>query len=122
MQVLSDGHVFVGWGAEPWFTEFAPDGKVVFDGRFVKGADSYRAYKFGWHGRPADRPTVVARKTGDGRITVYASWNGATDVSRWQVLGGASSRDLKPLRAVHRTGFETKIELKTDARFFAVRA
>ena len=27
MQVLPDGHVFVGWGAEPWFTEFAPNGK-----------------------------------------------------------------------------------------------
>ena len=122
MQVLPDGHVFVGWGAEPWFTEFAADGKVVLDGHFAKGADSYRAYKFGWHGHPAGRPTVVARKAGDGRVTVYVSWNGATDVSRWQVLGGASSADMKPLRTVQRTGFETAVELKTAAKLFQVRA
>ena len=53
---------------------------------------------------------------------MYASWNGATDVSRWQVLAGASSDDLKPLETVERTGFETAIELKTDANFFQVKA
>jgi hypothetical protein len=121
MQVLPGGHVFVGWGAEPWFTEFAADGKVVLDGHFVKGADSYRGYKFEWHGRPTDRPTVVARRSGGGRVTVYASWNGATDVSRWQVLAGTTAAGLKPLRVTERTGFETAIELKTDAKFFAVR-
>ncbi len=122
MQVLPDGHVLVGWGAEPWFTEFAADGKVVFDGHFVKGADSYRAYKFEWQGRPNERPRIVARRSGDGRVIVYASWNGATDVSSWQVLAGATRADAKPLRTVKRTGLETAIELKTDARFFGVRA
>jgi hypothetical protein len=122
MQVLPDGHVFVGWGAEPWFTEFAAGGEVVFDGHFIKGADSYRAYRFEWHGRPTERPTVVARKSGSGRVTVYASWNGATDVSRWQILAGTTSAELKPLRTVNRIGFETAIELKTDTKFFGVRA
>jgi hypothetical protein len=122
MQLLRDGHVFVGWGAQPWFTEFAAGGKVVFDGRFVKGADSYRAYKFEWHGHPQGRPAVVARKAGNGRVTVYVSWNGATDVTRWRVLAGASSAGLTPLRTTRRRGFETAIELKTDARFFQVGA
>jgi len=122
MQVLSDGHIFVGWGSEPWFTEFAADGTVVSDGHFVKGADSYRGYKFEWHGQPTDKPRALARKSGDGRVTVYASWNGATDVSRWQVIAGATSTELKPLRTVERAGFETTIELKTDAKFFGVRA
>ena len=122
MQVLPDGHVLVGWGSEPWFTEFAADGTVVFDGHFAKGADSYRGYKFEWHGEPTGRPTVVARKSGAGRVTVYASWNGATEVSRWQVLAGGTSADVRPVRTVERTGFETAIELKTDAKFFGVRA
>jgi hypothetical protein len=122
MQVLPDGHVFVGWGAEPWFTEFAPDGKVVFNGHFIEGADSYRAYKFEWHGQPTDRPSVAARRNGSGKVTVYAGWNGATGVSRWQVLAGASSDDVKPVETVARTGFETAIELKTDAKFFKVKA
>jgi hypothetical protein len=122
MQVLPDGHVFVGWGAEPWFTEFAPDGKVLFDAHFVKGADSYRAYKFEWQGGPTDRPAVVARKSGGGRVTVYASWNGATDVSRWQFLAGSTSAEVRPVQTVESAGFETAIELKTDATFFGVRA
>jgi hypothetical protein len=122
MQVLPDRHVFVGWGAEPWFTELAADGKVVFDGHFIKGADSYRAYKFEWNGRPPGRPTVVAHKSGDGRVTVYASWNGATSVSRWQVHAGATPAEMKPLRTVERAGFETAVELRTDAKFFSVGA
>jgi len=84
MQVLPDGHVLVGWGSEPWFTEFAADGTVVFDGHFAKGADSYRGYKFEWHGEPTGRPTVVARKSRAGT---------APPTSR----AGRSSRAVPPL-------------------------
>jgi Arylsulfotransferase (ASST) len=122
MQVLPDGHIFVGWGSEPTFTEFARDGRVVFDGHFVKGADSYRAYKFAWHGQPKGPPAVAVRTNGSGRVTVYASWNGATNVSRWQVLTGSTSTNLKPVATAERTGFETAIELRTKAKYFAVRA
>ena len=121
MQMLAKGHVFVGWGQNPWFTEFDAGGNVVYDGHFAKEADSYRAYRLNWHGRPATRPAVVARRSG-GRVTLYASWNGATDVRRWQVLAGPSARRLKPVRTVSRTGFETSIELKSGARLFAVKA
>src|SRR5207248_1244606 len=94
----------------------------LFDGHFIKGADSYRAYKFEWNGHPPGRPTVVAHKSGDGRVTVYASWNGATSVSRWQVHAGATPAEMKPLRTVERAGFETAVELRTDAKFFSVGA
>jgi Arylsulfotransferase (ASST) len=122
MQVLSGGHVFVGWGSEPTFTEFARSGRVVLDGHFVKGADSYRAYKFVWQGRPTGPPAVAVRTAGAGRVRVYASWNGATDVSRWQVLAGATPAGLKPVATAKRTGFETAVELRSKAKFFAVRA
>src|SRR5262249_19333130 len=121
MQMLPKGHVFVGWGQNPWFTEFDAAGHVVFAGYFAKDADSYRAYRLTWRGRPATRPAIAARRTG-GRVTVYASWNGATNIMRWQVLAGRSARSLKPVRTVPRTGFETAIEIKTGARLFAVRA
>ena len=121
MQTLPKGHVFVGWGQNPWFTEFDAGGRVVFDGFFAKEADSYRADRLKWRGRPAIRPAAAVRRSG-GRVTVYASWNGATGVSRWQVLAGPSARKLKPVRTVVRTGFETAIELRTGARMFAVRA
>ena len=122
MQVLPDGHVFVGWGSEPSFTEFARKGGVVLDGHFIKGADSYRSYKFVWHGDPKGPPAVAARTVGGRRVTVYASWNGATNVSRWQVLTGGTPADLRPATTADRTGFETAIELRTKAKFFAVRA
>ena len=54
VQFLPDGHVFVGWGANPYFTEFSADGWPLFDAHFKQGADSYRAFRFTWTGHPAD--------------------------------------------------------------------
>src|SRR5205807_3943536 len=48
VQLLPDGHYFVGWGARPYLTEFDPDGRVLFDARFGYRDDSYRAYRFRW--------------------------------------------------------------------------
>jgi hypothetical protein len=122
VQMLRKGHAFVGWGQNPWFTEFDADGNVVFDGHFAKGADSYRAYRLTWHGRPRTRPAIGVQTIGPGRVMVYASWNGATDVRQWQVLAGSSSVTMKPVRIAARTGFETKVELKSGAKVFAVKA
>jgi hypothetical protein len=122
VQMLRKGHAFVGWGQNPWFTEFDARGNVVFDGHFAKGADSYRAYRLTWHGRPRTRPAISVQTIGPGRVMVYASWNGATDVRRWQVLAGSRSVNMKPVRTLARTGFETKIELKSGAKVFAVKA
>ena len=62
MQRLSRGHYFVGWGHQPYFTEFGPRGTILFDGRFGRGrVDSYRAYRLPWIGRPARPPVVGVR-------------------------------------------------------------
>jgi hypothetical protein len=115
-QFLPDGHVFVGWGGKPVLTEFARDGKVLFDARFGKNADSYRAYRFPWTGRPADRPAVAVQPNGDD-TTVYASWNGATQVASWRVLGGERGGQLRRLAVARRNGFETAIRIgKQPAR------
>ena len=54
---------------------------------------------------------------------VYVSWNGATEVVSWQLLQGPSKTDLRPVRVVVKTGFETRIPLGTDnAGWIAVRA
>jgi Arylsulfotransferase (ASST) len=121
VQMLPKGHLLVGWGQNPWFTEFDAAGRVVFDGSFAKEADSYRVYRFTWTGHPRSRPSIAAKRSGSG-VTVYASWNGATGVRRWQVLAGPNARKLKPVRTATRGGFETAIQLKSPARVFAVRA
>jgi hypothetical protein len=120
-QLLGDGHAFVGWGGIPRFTEFNHAGKVVYDAHFSSNMDSYRAYRFVWHGRPKDKPRVAFGSSSGGKVALYVSWNGATDVTRWQVLAGKRGH-LKPIRTVGRGGFETKITVKTRAPVVRVKA
>ena len=123
-QFLPDGHVFVGWGAQPYFTEHASDGTVLFSGEFGSGAgaDSYRVYRFEWTGRPGGRPDAVATRGANGELTVYASWNGATEIRRWQVLAGRDANHLQLVKTVGKGGFETPIVVETDQPFVGVRA
>jgi hypothetical protein len=60
------------------------------------GGENYRTLRFPWRGRPRDQPVAVRRGT-----TVYASWNGATDVAAWKIEPGGPT--------VTRTGFETAL-------------
>jgi hypothetical protein len=130
-QFLPNGNVFVGWGAAPYVSEFDAGGRLVFDAHFGRGkakitrafqdADTYRAYRFVWHGHPLDRPAVTVEKRGSG-ATVYVSWNGATEVVRWRVLAGPDGQSLRPVRMAAKTGFETAIPVQADHRFFAVQA
>jgi hypothetical protein len=97
-QLLPDGHFLVGWGHQPYVTEFGETGRTLFDLRFGQGSDSYRAFRFPWVGRPLDRPAVVVK--GDA---AHVSWNGATQVATWRLVGSGE--------AIPRTGFETAIPL-----------
>lgn len=117
LQDLPNGDTFVGWGSQPYFSEFSPDGRLIFEGRIAAGADNYRAYRFLWTGRPKSAPVAAVE-----RGAVYASWNGATGVASWQVLAGASRDALAPVATSVRTGFETAIPVPAGAAFYAVRA
>ena len=118
VQGLDDGGIFVGWGSQGYFTQFDGRGGVLFDARIARGQDTYRAYRFPWAGTPTVRPAIAA--TSGGR-EVYASWNGATQVARWEVLAGASETTLAPAGSAARSGFETRIRTAGGA-FVAVRA
>jgi hypothetical protein len=122
MQPLPGGNVLVGWGDQPQFTEFAADGSVVLDARLPDGSTSYRALRFQWRGRPANNPAIAAERSDSGATTVYASWNGATEVGSWVVLGGDSPDALVPFGSGPRSGFETAIVLPARPRLVAVRA
>jgi hypothetical protein len=122
MQVLPDGRVLVGWGNQPYFSEFLADGTLVMDGQFPMPDQSYRAFTADWTGRPATRPTLAARSSPAGGTTVYASWNGATEVDKWTVLAGTSSSRLTEAGSQERSGFETAITVNTAGPYFAVTA
>jgi hypothetical protein len=83
---------------------------------------SYRAFRFPWKGQPSDDPAMVAERSSDDTVTLYASWNGATEVATWEVLAGPRPERLKPVGSVPRHGFETMITLGTAVRYVGVQA
>ncbi len=120
-QTLPDGGMFVGWGSQPRFSQFHPDGRLLLDGTMEAKAQSYRAFTRAWTGHPTERPAVAARRAGDGAV-VYASWNGATDVASWTVLAGRSEGSLSTAGSGRRSGFETQIGVRSTGPYFAAQA
>lgn len=85
-QLLPDGGHLIGWGSQGRGTEIGPDGKIRFDVDLPAGYDSYRYYKMAWQGWPTAPPKARAKAAPNGATNVWVSWNGATEVARWQVL------------------------------------
>ncbi len=121
VQLLRGGGDFVGWGEQPYFSEFDNHGKEIFDGRFVGHTDSYRAYRFMWRGQPATPPAIARRITRHGRI-VYVSWNGATDVSQWRIVGGRQPTSRTRILTRGKKGFEAAIRLPHAYHFVVAQA
>ncbi|KAF2496591.1 hypothetical protein BU16DRAFT_458891 [Lophium mytilinum] len=73
---------FLGFGAQPFFSELNSDGEILLDVQFGKtnAVNSYRAYRLPWVGMPLTNPDIYynldAKK-------VAISWNGATEVEQW---------------------------------------
>ena len=120
-QTLSNGDTFVGWGQQPFMTEFDAGGRTVFDARFADRNFTYRAFRLPWTGTPLDKPSLGTRLSA-GKLTVYASWNGATQVSRWRVLGGSRVASLKPVGGAARSSFEVSIRLSRRQTYIAAQA
>jgi Arylsulfotransferase (ASST) len=120
-QALGNGNTFVGWGQTGRFSEFDAAGTLLFDATVPAGYDTYRAYRHRWHGQPDTRPEATAQRNADGTTTVHAIWNGATEVVRWIVVGGADHR-FWPIGSADWNGLDTAIQLTTDAREVAVVA
>jgi Arylsulfotransferase (ASST) len=114
LQQLPDHNDVVGWGARPYISEYSPRGKLLFGAHFVGKNASYRAYLLPWKGRPdpsVTPPSLAVTGTRHG-LVVYASWNGATGVWSWRVLGGRSPNSLRPVTTARRSGFETAITIR----------
>ena len=122
VQQLSNGNVFVGWGSAPFFSEHAKAGELLFEARFPEEVESYRAFRFPWRGSPETRPDLSAEFGSGEGVTLYASWNGATEVETWEVLAGPDADGLEVVGSAPRRGFETKISARTGRPFVAVRA
>jgi len=83
---------------------------------------SYRAFKNKWVGLPTCPPSTVVIMTCKN-IELYASWNGSTQTTAWQVLAGPSPYCLSVIiERTPRTGFETKINIRSKGPYYQVNA
>ncbi len=116
LQLVPGGGAVVGWGGIPRVTEFDRSGKVVFELELPYG-DTYRGYRFRWSARPPGKPLI-----GVSGNDVLASWNGATGIARWQVLGGTDEEHLSPVGRAAWNGLETRIAVGKLPKTIEVRA
>ena len=123
MQLLSNGNALVGWGSQPYFSEYSKSGKLLLDAVWPGVDLSYRVLLTqSWVGTPYFPPSGAARKSG-GSTTVYASWDGATEVASWIVLAGSNAKHLALVATRLKAGFETAVRLpKGGYKVFQLRA
>lgn len=129
VQSLSNGNKFIGWGQSQYYSEYADAGNTVddpalnilYDAQMPGNNYTYRAYRFKWIGCPHYPPRAVARSN-NGQVTVYASWNGSTQTTQWQVLAGHCSDTLSPIAVAAKDGFETAILAPCKGPYFQVKA
>lgn len=129
-QLLPNKHLLVGWGFDAskmaaGYSEYTSTGHQEFTASFVWPATSYRAYRFPWTGKPSWPPSIAARSTSTANVDdVYVSWDGATQVAKWQVLGSTTQAGtFQKLGSRARwSGFQTKIPVTTSDTWFEVEA
>jgi Arylsulfotransferase (ASST) len=122
MQLLDNGNVFIGWGEVPRVSEFERSGRLVFDAVLGEKYQSYRAFRLPWSGLPAEAPAIAVSRDGRAGMTAYASWNGATGVRAWKLLGGPQASALTPVSSTTARGFESALHSASAGPFFAVQA
>jgi hypothetical protein len=113
----TSGNWLMGYGGLPNFTEYDPAGHVLLDGTLGKNVQSFRTYLDPWSGQAPGVPAVAVSGS-----SVAVSWNGATNVASWQVLGGASATTLAPVAKAAKAGFQTTISVPAPSAYVAVQA
>ncbi len=129
LQSLSNGNKFVGWGQSPYYSEYSEAGNseinpvlnLLYDAQIPSSNFTYRAYRNNWVGMPFYPPSIGITST-NGQITVYASWNGSTETTQWQVFAGSKSKKLSLVSSVAKSGFETSIPVTQKGPYFQVKA
>ncbi|MFZ0546760.1 MAG: arylsulfotransferase family protein [Candidatus Promineifilaceae bacterium] len=123
VQRLPNGNSIIGWGSQPKVTEVQNDGTVALDMQL--GGASYRAFRFPWEGTPTERPRAVVESNGNPTaVTLYTSWNGATDITGYDIYAGPTATTTVMIDNLPRNGFETEIPLTglaSDTCFFKVK-
>lgn len=120
VQVLPNGNVFISWGAEPFVSEYAAGGEILFDARLGTDYLGYRGFRIPWSAAGEGVPRIAAGHDGSGRSTVWVSWNGDTQVTDWVLHAGGATGSLRRAAQATRLGFETAIRVSGAPQRVAV--
>jgi hypothetical protein len=129
VQSLENGNKFIGWGQSQYYSEYKRAGNSVddpalntlYDAQMPGNNFTYRAYRHQWIGTP-HYPPSIAVKSIDGQITVYASWNGSTKTTTWQLFAGHCPDHLSKVKTAEKSGFETAIATTHHGPYFKIKA
>ncbi len=129
VESLPNGNKFVGWGQSQYYseyneagnTEINPSLNLLYDAQMPSPNYTYRAYRHYWVGTPFYPPSIGIIST-NGQTTVYASWNGSTETTQWQVYVGSNPKKLSLVGSAVKSGFETSIIVSKKGPYFQVKA
>ncbi|MHB8531104.1 MAG: arylsulfotransferase family protein [Solirubrobacteraceae bacterium] len=122
-QVLPNGNTLVGYGGAPAISEYSPSGSLLFDAHMPYDMTFYRAFRHPWSAQPATPPSVLAGFNNTEEETiVHVSWNGATGVAAWRILGGEAPSSMQPRATIPSSGFESESTLPAKYPYVAVEA
>jgi hypothetical protein len=112
VQQLPNGNIIIGWGgvSSPNVTEIQPDGTKLFELGFDTPYVNYRSYRFLWNGYPTWLPTLVVTNSVGG-LNLSFSWNGATDIAKYDIYGFDPGHAMELIDEEIKTGFETSDSL-----------
>jgi hypothetical protein len=123
MTVLPNGNAFIGWGSNHQMSEITREDEVAFDAVFPQApTNSYRDRKVQWMGFPKFRPAIASNGTAAKGGTVWASWNGATNIARWRVLTGPDGKHLETIATYPWKNLETAIPVERFGKLVMVQA
>ncbi|KAI3604433.1 hypothetical protein WG66_008194 [Moniliophthora roreri] len=130
VQLQPNGDVLIGWGSMPWLAEYSSTGDLVWCTQFGATTDvsGYRTLRYNWTGYPTTTPSIQLVGGGaSALLSIHASWNGATEINKWELLGASdeSGSGAMSLYNRTRTGYETTITVSTKNNaysHFAMRA
>lgn len=129
VQSLPNGNKFIGWGQSQYYSEFNEAGNTaadpalnfLYDAQMPSPNYTYRAYRNDWVGMPYYPPSIAVQSN-HGQVLVYASWNGSTETTFWQVFSGRSPKKLSKIATIARSGFETILSTYNKGPYFQVKA
>ena len=109
-------------GRQPGFLRvLGSTGQQIFNGAFPPAPSPTGPTASRGRGARHQAPLGISPQS-DGSVKVYATWNGATRVAYWSVIGGTTRSSKSWFTTSPRTGFQTVMTLHSEPRYLKVQA